>query len=163
MTALRLRLLRIAVLLGLLGVAKPVLIAYLNAMTMDAALLGWAWLTMAGMAGGFFVIAVVARGPHQPAWVLGLEGLVAGLAGLFLPAWGIWVGPGPPQTDLLQGIIHSLNGPMAAPVPGPPQTTMALGWLAIVLVSSVRHIHDRRARTDSGLHAQPPTFPWGSA
>lgn len=111
-----------------------------------------AWTVLVAIAVAFLVIAVVARQGRQPRWLLAVEGAIAGLIGVVVPVWGVWLGVGP-EAAPLPGVVQPLATALSAPpfAPGVEGTGMglatnwfvlvlALAWLVIVVHALVRRL-----------------------
>lgn len=87
---------RIPVLLGLLLPATPAGFRFTQAARVSAwEAAWWPWLVLVAVAIAFVAVAVTARDRRHPAWLLAIEGVIAGFIGLVMPLWSLWLPSGP--------------------------------------------------------------------
>lgn len=149
-----LRIVRIPALVGLLLLVNPVFDGFVTAVQrMDMEPLRWKWTALVVIAVVFLAVALVARQPRQPPWLLGVEVGIAGLIGLVVPAWSVWLTMRPDGLELpsvVEPLVEVLSS--GSPFSGGMGLAMnwfvlilTLAWLVVVVESALRQVRLKRA------------------
>lgn len=149
-----LRIVRVPVLVALLLLDKPLFDRFLPAVQrLKMEPLRWNWTALVALAVVFLVVALVARQRRQPPWLLGVEAVIAGVIGVIMPAWGVWVAMRPDGVGL-PGVLQPLADALGR---NPVQSggfglamnwfvlVLTLAWMVIVVESALRQVRQGRA------------------